>query len=407
MHNQHEHRQSAIKQEVIHLSVLLTIALCIGIYIILTTAVIATDGVKYIEYARNFDSDAIKTMLEEDAPPGYPVMLLGVQKVTGLFSESRSVFSWIYSAQSTSLVCRLLAIVMLYFIGKELVGTTFSFWAVLIIVLLPLPARYGSDALRDWPYLFFLATGFFLLLRAAISGKLLLFALAGITAGMGYLIRAECAQLIIYGSLWLLLQLFARKTSDWPKVAFAVVLLVLGFLVLAGPYIKLEGAVFPSKNLGRFALDSQSFDCSGNQVRQLPSTLYSPDPVRPSTAEALVKWGGNIGDTLEWFFVPAWIIGLYKSFRKTSLFEPRQFFVVVLIILNMILMLWLYTTYSIMDKRHTLPLVVFTIYYVPVGIEALASWLQSIRTRKTKRSLFSLSYWQSVSLYASHSYSGL
>ena len=363
MHSKQHSSQSSTRQDIVHLSILLAIALCIGIYLISTTVIISRDGVLFIEYAKSFGSTPVETMLGSDHHPGYPVMILAAHKMAGLFAENGPVFGWIYSAQSVALVFRLLAVGVLYFIGKDLVGPRFSFWGVLIIVLLPKSAEYGSDALSDWPHFFFLATGFFLLLRGATHRKLVLFALAGIAAGLGYLVRPECGQLLIYGFLWLGLQFFAKRTWARSESAFAAVLLVLGFLMVAGPYMRLKASPLPKKSI------------SIHDVADFRGS---------STAEALVKLGGNIGDTLEWFFVPAWIIGLYGYFRKTSLYKAQQFLVIVFVVLNVALMIWLYTKHSYMDKRHTLPIVLFTIYYIPMGIEALASWLQNIKSKTGK-----------------------
>ncbi len=355
--------QSDTRQDIIHLWILLAIALCVGIYLIVTTAAISRDSVIYIEYAKKFVGTPTETMLEEDQHPGYPVMILAAHKTAGLFTENGTVFAWIHSAQSVTLAFRLLAIVVLYLLGKDLVGPRFSFWGVLIIILLPKSAQYGSNALSDWPHLFFLATGFFLLIRAATSRKLYLFALAGITAGLGYLVRPECAQLLVYGLLWLGVVFLAGRTWGRPKTVLAVVLLLVGFLIVAGPYMGLKAKPFPKKSI---------------DIHDIVDMRW------PSTSKALLKLGGNIGDTLEWVFVPAWIIGLYGSFRKTSLYKAQQFFVIAFVVLNVALMIWLYKNSSYMDKRHTFPLVVFTIYYVPGGIELLASWLGNIKGKKAK-----------------------
>ncbi|MCK4851111.1 MAG: hypothetical protein KAT11_07160, partial [Phycisphaerae bacterium] len=210
--------------------------------------------------------------------------------------------------------------------------------------------------------LFFLATGFFLLIRAATSRKLHLFALVGIVAGLGYLVRAECAQLVIYGLLWLGLGFLTGRTWARSKTVLAAVLLLVGFLIIAGPYMRFKATPLPKKSIDiRDVANIQSLN----------------------TTEAFVKLGGNIGDTLEWIFVPTWIIGLYAAFRKTSQYKTPQFFIITLVVLNVALMVWLYTTYSYMDKRHSFPLVLFTIFYVPGGIELLASWLQKIKNKKT------------------------
>ena len=338
----------AISPEVFHLFILLAIALGIGIYLIATTMVIAKDGIIFIEYARSFQYAPIHTMLEQDQHPGYPLALFAVHNAVGLFNDSSSLFTWIYSAQGTALLFRLLTIVVLYYLGRDLVGRRFSFWAVLIIILLPSPARYGSDALSDWPHLFFLTAGLFLSMRAASAGKLHLFALAGMAAGLGYLIRPECAQVVIYCSLWLILQLLARKAPNWPKAMVALVLLLVCSLIVVGPYMSLKINPLPKKDIS--IRDVGEFNL-------------------PETTQALAKLGNNVGETLEWIFVPALLIGLYKSFRKTSLLNPQQFFIIVFVALNVILMIWLHAKYGYMTKRHTLGLVVFAALYI------LADWV--------------------------------
>ena len=357
-------KRSALSSDLLNLCILLAIALCVGVYLIATTVLIARDGLTFIDYARDFQLAPIDTMLGGNQHPGYPLMVSAVYSAAGLFCDSSSLFTWIYSAQATTLFFRLLTIVLLYFLGKDLVGPRFSFWAVLIIILLPLPAYYGSDALSDWPHLFFLTAGMFLSIRAAAATKLYLFALAGIAAGLGYLIRPECVQVIVYCVLWLIFQLLARKAPNWPKAAVALVVLMACALIVVGPYMRLKTNPLPKK------------DISVHDVGE-----FNP----PETSRALLVLGSNIGDTLEWIFVPALLVGLYKSFRKTSLLNPKQFFIIVLVALNIVLMIWLYDKFCYMDKRHTLPLVLFIAFYIPTGIDTLASWFAKIRIRRAKR----------------------
>lgn len=367
-------KHPSVKQDIIYISILLIATLCIGIYLIITTAVIARDGVVFIGYAKNLEIAPIETMTQEGQHPGYPVMILGVHKAIRLFNEGESLFSWIYSAQSTALVFRLLSIIVLYFIGRRLVGSRFSFWAILILIFLPKPAWYGSDALSDWPHLFFLATGMLLLVQASTNRRWWLFGFVGLTAGVGYLIRPECAQVVVYGSLWLGLQLFwAKRTLDRPKTVLALALLLAGFLVATGPYMRLKGAVFPKKEIGEFAVNTQT---SKAPLSQQQIVLNTADFVPSDFAGAFAELFANIGETLMWFFVPALLIGIYEFFRRMNCYEPKRFYLIALTGLNIALMIWLYCKANYMSVRHTLPLVVFTIFCVPIGLQMLASWLK-------------------------------
>src|SRR4030042_6928936 len=203
--------QSGARQDIVHLSILLAAGLAIGIYLICTAVVIAKDGVTFIQYARNLQTAPTETMIAEAQQPVYPFLILTAHRIVEIVHSGSSLWTWLYSAQGAALTFRLLGIAAIYGLGRVLVGPGQSFLATLIFVLLPDPAEYGSDALSDWPALFFLITGLLLSVCGAAQSKWWLFGLAGTFAGAGYLVRPDCAQLIVYAFLWLTLQLFRPK----------------------------------------------------------------------------------------------------------------------------------------------------------------------------------------------------
>jgi hypothetical protein len=274
-----------------------------------------------------------------------------------------------------------------------------SFWAVLILILLPKPAEYGSDALSDWPHLFFLLTGLLFLLIGAANKRWWLFGFAGLAAGAGYLIRPECAQLLVLGSLWLGLQLLLpRHTTGKVKVLPALVLLLAGFLVLAGPYMYLKGAVFPKKNVAQFTSTTRAIEAvrtgfskknvspstPGSQQLKVPAkknlTVPKANPTSQFTPLNITKAFGKLvagmSETLMWFFVPAMLIGMHKKFKVQKWYTPEKFFIIAIIVLNIPVMTWLYCKHGYMSDRHTLPLLILPILYVPVGLQELAIWFQ-------------------------------
>jgi len=369
--------QSGKSKDIIHTSILLTIALCVGAYLISTTVIIAKDGVTFIEYAKNFTISPISTMLSQDQHPGYPFLIFTAHRIVNIAYWGSSLLGWIYSAQIVALIFRLLAVATLYFVGKEIVGPRFSFLAILILILLPKPAEYGSDALSDWPHIFFLSTGFLLLIRGATDRKWWLFGFAGLTAGLGYLIRPECAQLVALGSLWTVLQLFgAQRVISRRKAVFALALLLVGFLVSAGPYMRLKGTVFPKKQISRFTSAPQSCAVYEQQTQICSNTIYAAGFSSSDIAKGIGKLAENVGDTLMWFFVPALLIGAYRYFRGQSWSKPEKFFITALITLNIALTIWLYCKYGYISRRHTLPLVIFTIFYVPIGLQVFGNWVR-------------------------------
>ena len=359
-----------------HIIILLVISAAIGIYLICRTFIIAKDSVTFIEYARNFEIEPTETMMNQYQHPGYPFLILAAHKVAEAFYKTGSVLSWVYSAQFVTLLFRLLSITVLYLLGRDLVGPGHSFQAMLILLFLPDPARLGSDALSDWPNFFFLATGFWLLFRAAKKQKWWIFGLVGFFSGMGYLVRPESAQLIVVGSLWLIAQVFSgTKVISKRKTGLALASLVIGFLIVAGPYMNLKGAVFPKKQVGKFVSARQAIDNNKLQHRLSSNRHYAAALAPTNIIRAFGKLAERISEILMWFFVLPWLIGLYKYLKKHRWLDTEKFLITVLIGLNSALMLWLYCKHGYMSRRHVLPIVLVTIFYLPAGLEIMAGWL--------------------------------
>ena len=91
--------------------------------------------------------------------------------------------------------------------------------------------------MREWPHILFLALGFLFLIHGAGKGKCRMFGAAGLAAGLGYLIRPECAQLVLYGTVWILIRpLPLIHQMGRPKLFCALSILLIGFAIPAAPY---------------------------------------------------------------------------------------------------------------------------------------------------------------------------
>ena len=360
-------------------------------YLIVTTVMISKDGAVFIQLAQQITSKPFEVI--KIRPIGYPFLILVAQKCVALFTNNSSVLTWIYSAQSITLLCRLLALIPLYFIGKLLVGGKNSFWGLLILILLPYPAQFVCDVVREWPYLLFLATGFFFLLWGAKYGRWWAFGIAGLNSGLGYLIRPEGAQLVVYGFLWIATSMFMPKlwnVSRW-KIIFALVLLLIGFAIPAAPHMKYNDKIIPSK-LNNI-IKSFSFNASPEKVDTPTISSFSPDynlaEIAPSNvSKAFGKLAQQISENLMHFFVLPLVIGFFSYYRKLQKFLfAERFFIFALVVLNVVMMVLLYVNYGFIGRRHCLPIVVFTIFYIPVGMEIMACWLsvKGLKTRLTIR----------------------
>ncbi len=364
------------KQDLIHLAILLVIALGIGVYLITTTVVITRDGVWYIQQARKFSSEPQNII--KKLPFGYTFLIFTIHKLVTSLSDSSSLSTWTYSAQSVTLMCRLLALIPLYFIGKLLVGGKRSFWAILILIILPYPAEFGCDVLREWPHILFLASGLLFLIWAVKQSKCWMFGAAGFVAGLGHIIRPECAQLLIYGALWIFIRLFSPKSGmSKPKLLCALSVLLIGFAIPAAPYMTARGKILPAKlkTLLSSADPDESEKIQEPEINRGNNT-YIASSMPGKIVKAFGELAGVISENLMYFFVPALLVGIYFYFRKqSSAVEIERFFVPALASLNVVMLIVLYYSWGYISRRHGLVLVVFTIFYVPIGLEVSAGWL--------------------------------
>ncbi|MBA7640659.1 hypothetical protein ES703_48330 [subsurface metagenome] len=384
------------RDDVINLLILILISSLLGVYLIATTVLIAQDGVEYIERAQNFPQNPVG-VIKHEPPFGYPFLIFLTHKVTTSFSQNGSIYSWIYSAQSVSLLCRVLSLIPLYFIGKLLVGSRRSFWGLLILIMLPHPAEFGSDVIREWPHILFLSTGLLFLIWGSRFGKWWMFAIAGLAAGFGHTIRAECAQIVIYGILWLLISLFLpRLNISRLKAIRLTLILLIGFAIPAAPYMKVRGRVLPPKLKSVISCNTPR-QSSGPEQSGFDGTpaVHTDSGMPTDILKALGRLAQEISDNLMYFFVLPLMVGLYCHFRKLRrvLFTER-FFIFALIVLYVVMMVLLHINYSYITRRHCMPIIVLTAFYIPVGLQILARWLSKrtskngLATRKNRQRWF-------------------
>jgi len=379
--------QQVMREDLIHLAILLGLAFLLGTYLIATTVLITQDGVFYIDLAKKFTTNPSK-VVEHPRPFGYPLLVFAAHKLVAILSDAQPALKWAYSGQVVALSCRLLALIPLYFMAKLLVGARKSFWAMLILVVLPYPAKFGSDVLRDWPHMLFLATGFWFLVWGAKKGKWWMSCAVGLAAGIGHMIRPECAQLVIYALIWLLGCLFRPKPSmTRPKVVLSLVVLMAAFASCLVTFAVARGRALPPKLKNLISSPSQPGAETIGPCRLKGENLaHFTAGVSVKLAKAAGALVEKASDDLMHFFTPALIVGLYLRLGKAGASRPERWFIPAFIAFNVITLLLLHCQYGYISHRHCLPLIAILILYVPVGMEAIARFLANILFRAEKNS---------------------
>ena len=343
------------KQAFWHLAILVLIGAAIGVYLIATTVIISKDGVFYIQRAQRFAHDPVEVVKQH--PPGLPIMIYGAHKMAGVFFDGESVYTWIYSAQAATVLCRLLAIAGLYLLGKLLVGGRDSFLAMLVLLILPYPAHMSTEVIREWPHLMFLAWGYFVLLYAARKGSWWLFGIAGMLAGLGHIVRPEALQILLFAGIWLMIR-FLRPLAGFgrKKTVLSMLAMAAGLMVVALLYGDVRGRFLPDRLKNTITNNSNlkhpNYQNSGAEFVK-DQGFCKAGFEGGKFFEGLGKLFERISQNLMYFFMLPVAIGFYLRFRKGGGAEGIERVAVLgIAILYFTMMVLLYSMSDYMSGRH-------------------------------------------------------
>ncbi|MCD4830806.1 MAG: glycosyltransferase family 39 protein [Anaerohalosphaeraceae bacterium] len=346
----------------------------VGGYLIWQTCLVTKDGPLYIERAKNLCVSPREVIAGPEL--GYPAMILGTHKVVEIFGCTDSPYEWLIPTQIMTLCCMLIAVLFIYQLGKNIVGKQDAFLAILILVFLPYPMRFAADIIRDWPSIMIFMTAMTVLFISAKKNSVLLFGLVGILSGAGYLIRAENAQVVIYGLLWLGVCFFVKRTGmDKRKAVITAIALLVCFAAMAVPYMIVKGNVLPEKLQG--LISSQNTEKSAELVNYAG---ISGDRL----GKSFVKIIERISENLMYYFFVFFVIGAYVriKYQKEKIIDIEKVIVPAFFTLNIMMMVLLYYNHGYMSRRHCLAMSIVSLFYVPGGLRAAAIMLESKFGRK-------------------------
>jgi hypothetical protein len=209
------------------------------------------DGLRSIEAARSLDAGAWRDGLRTVEHPLHPLAIVATHRLIG----GEGPESWQRAAVAASFAAVVLLVLPLYLTGRDLFGDHAAWLACVLFLVNPPVAAAVVNVLSESTFLLAWAWSpwaFARFLRRGSFGWLLAGAGFG---GMAYLARPE--GLILPASLLVTLLLIPLRGStriDWPRWRRATALVVLGALMLAGPYMAATGTLTsrpgPARALG-------------------------------------------------------------------------------------------------------------------------------------------------------------
>ena len=356
----------------LQVGLLAAIAAAIGIYLIATTVLIAKDGLFYIDQARKLVGDLPGE--PEIHLLGFPMMIASFRWILTACGMGGGLNTWIVSAQAVSLLARLLCLIPVYLIGKRFVGRRRSILGIFILIVLPLPAEWGADTLRDFPSLLLLLSSLALLITGVESGRMRFFALAGLACGIGIAIREELVQLVLYAMLWFAWRfLTARSWADRGKQAASCLVFLIMVSLPAGLHICASGWRLPVKTTSLLLIMEGAEPSVATGM--VPSAAVSEEMSVSDASYRIVQMlGGNFHE----YFYPFWAIGLVCCLRKKGN-TTAKFFILTMMIGTCALLYMRYFLYAGgLSKRYLLPISAGTIFFVPEGLRRVGLWIERL-----------------------------
>ncbi|MDP6546450.1 MAG: glycosyltransferase family 39 protein [Phycisphaerae bacterium] len=355
---------------------LAAIAAAVGIYLIATTVLVAKDGLFYIDQARKLAGDLPGK--PEVHLLGFPLMIASLRWILRALGMGGGMNTWIVSAQAAALLTRVLCLLPVYLIGKRFVGRRRSIIGVFILIVLPLPAEWGADALRDFPSLLLLLSSLALLIAGTESGRIWLFALAGLACGLGVGIREELLQLVLYAMLWFAWRFItAGNWTDRRKQAASFLVFMVMVSLPVALHVCASGGHLPAKTA------SLLHTLSGTEP-SAPAGTGTPVAVNEelSVSDASYRIVRMLGGNFHEYFYPFWAVGLVCCLRKKGN-TTAKFFIAAMMIGTLALLYLRYFRHDGgLSKRYLLPLSAGTIFFIPEGLRRVGLWIERlVRTR--------------------------
>jgi hypothetical protein len=382
---------------------LLLVAAAIHTWSIAHTEVTARDGVGFIRYAWQLQSQGWVGVLRENPhPPLYPLSILAAAYPVRHWAVGSPSAVMQLSAQVAAALAGTLLVIPIFLLGRELFDRRVGFWAALLFQCLPLGSRVLSDALSEGLFLLLTATALLLAVHAFRSQSLVRFAFSGLCGGLAYLTRPE-GMLIVAATLLVLVgvQTVPRWRRPWRPTLACGAGVILAAAAVAAPYVAVIGQL-TNKTTGHEVLQVGLSGGAAEPLLPAARDAHSDRGRSPLTASALGIFGpgskelgffehhawclASIGrEIIRGYHYLAWapaVVGLVW-FRGLFRGNPGPWVVLVLMLLH-ILVLWRVAyVVGYVAERHSLLIVMASLFWAVAALLAVGDSLGVVVRRIT------------------------
>jgi len=218
-------------------------------WLIAHTDVFFADGLRYIAQAKTIDQGAwARGLVGSVDHPIYPMAIAGVHRLVG----GEGPHAWQTAAQVAAAIAAALIVMPVYLISVEVYGASTAWLACFLIFLLPFNGHVLADALSESTFLLFWSWGVWSALKFLRCWRLIWLPVVIVLSVLAYLTRPE-GLILPVALLVALCALSLGHSSGIPaaKRWWAIVILVLGPLLAAGPFMIVKGGISTKPSMTR------------------------------------------------------------------------------------------------------------------------------------------------------------
>jgi hypothetical protein len=199
------------------------------------------DGLRAIEQAELIDRGAwADGVIRSVEHPVHPVAIAAMHRVLG----GTGPVSWQRAAQAASILGVVVLVIPVYLLTLEVFGPSTAWLGCLVVIVNPVLGNAVINVLSESSFLFFWTWGLWSAVRFLREGRFVWLPLTISFGAMAYLCRPEGMLLPLALVVTLLALPLHRATRIyWPRWWAALGFLVVGSLVLVGPYIVVKGGI--------------------------------------------------------------------------------------------------------------------------------------------------------------------
>ncbi len=377
--------QSCRRTDLLFVTILLLVAIGIHSWQIHRTAVIARDGVGFMRYAWQLESQPWGEVLRANPhPPGYPLMIHIVSIPVRYFAGGIESEIMQASAQWANALAGILLVIPMYLLGRTLFDRRVGFGAAFLFQCLPVASRAMADALTEGTYLLFLVTALLFAVDAVKHRSVIRFGLCGVFGSLAYLTRPEGALVVVAASIVMLaIQILPAMRWPWRRMLACGTALAIASLAVAAPYMLIIGHV-TNKTTGRNILQSAHQGMTPKDAApttvcaSMPLAVFGPESREMSTVRRHLWCLGAIAEeVVKGYHYVAWlpaIAGLWW-FRNCWRKSTESWVLLVLMLLNVTVLWRVAYVEAYVAERHSLTLVMCSIVWAVATIFAVSDKL--------------------------------